>query len=281
MNPRVLFAAAVLLTGCATATPVAEPTSVSGETATRPAGATATVPPRTSTPPAPTATTRPGAPTPSPAPPSANLPACQWVTVTRVVDGDTIVVNINGTEDRVRYIGVDTPETVDPGQPVQPFGPEASALNRSLVEGKRVCLEKDLTNRDRYGRLLRYAWLADGTMVNEALLLAGLATVVTYPPDVKYVESRYLPAQRAAREAGRGIWAGSAFAPAGTAINGLFATPAPAAAAPACYRPGANGCDCRHFATHAAAQAFHDTFDPKDDNRLDSDHDGLVCETLP
>lgn len=275
MSPRVLFASAVLLTGCATATPVAEPPAPR-DGATRAPQQTAAGPTRASSPPGPSATIRSGAPTAPATPASAPLPACQWATATRVVDGDTIVVRIKGAEDHVRYIGVDTPETVAPGQPVQPFGPEASALNRTLVEGKQVCLEKDITDRDRYGRLLRYAWLADGRLVNEELLLAGLATVVTYPPDVKYVESRYLPAQRTAREAGRGIWAGSAFAP--PAINGLFTTPV---AAPACYRPGANGCDCRHFATHAAAQAFHDTFDPKDDNRLDSDRDGLACETLP
>ncbi|MCC6387793.1 MAG: thermonuclease family protein [Dehalococcoidia bacterium] len=286
MHPRVLLAATVLLTGCAAPAraPIADPTATSP---LPPSSATviATPSPAIATPPAATGS-RPPASTATvvATPPAAQLPACQWATATRVVDGDTIVVTINGAEDRVRYIGVDTPETVAPGEPVQPFGPEASALNRALVQGKQVCLEKDITNRDRYGRLLRYAWLADGRLVNEELLLAGLATVVTYPPDVKYVESRYLPAQRAAREAGRGIWAGSAFAPIATAtraaVNGLFATPAPAAA-PACYRPGANGCDCRHFATHAAAQAFHDTFDPRDDNRLDADNDGLACETLP
>ena len=151
-----------------------------------------------------TGTTRAAA-TSTPAP-AATLPACQWADVSRVVDGDTIVVRIAGAEDRVRYIGVDTPETVDPRKPVQAFGPEATSLNKSLVQGRRVCLEKDITERDRYGRLLRYVWLADGRLVNEELLLAGLATVVTYPPDVKYVESRYLPAQRAAREAGRGLW---------------------------------------------------------------------------
>ena len=188
MTLRVLFAAAALLAGCAAPAPLAEPTA----SPRRPL-ATAT-------------------PVPTPVP-SAQLPACQWATVARVVDGDTIVVRANGGEDRVRYIGVDTPETVAPGQPVQPYGPEASSFNRALVEGKQVCLEKDITDRDRYGRLLRYAWLADGRLVNEELLLAGLATVVTYPPDVKYVESRYLPAQRAAREAGRGIWAGNGRTP--------------------------------------------------------------------
>jgi len=179
-----VFASAAIVAGCVTAepTPGALDSAEASATGTTRAAATST----------------PAA--------AATLPACQWADVSRVVDGDTIVVRIAGTEDRVRYIGVDTPETVDPRKPVQAFGPEATALNKSLVQGQRVCLEKDITERDRYGRLLRYVWLADGRLVNEELLLAGLATVVTYPPDVKYVESRYLPAQRAAREAGRGLW---------------------------------------------------------------------------
>jgi len=179
-----VFASAAIVAGCVTAEPTPGALDSAEASAT---GATRAA-----------ATSTPAA--------AATLPACQWADVSRVVDGDTIVVRIAGTEDRVRYIGVDTPETVDPRKPVQAFGPEATALNKSLVQGQRVCLEKDITDRDRYGRLLRYVWLADGRLVNEELLLAGFATVVTYPPDVKYVESRYLPAQRAAREAGRGLW---------------------------------------------------------------------------
>ena len=131
---------------------------------------------------------------------------CEMARVTRVVDGDTIHVDRAGRDETVRYIGIDTPETKKPDTPVQPFGPEASALNTRLVSGKTVCLEADITERDRYGRLLRYVWLKDGTLVNERLLFEGLATVTTYPPDVKYVESRYLPAQEAARAARRGLW---------------------------------------------------------------------------
>jgi micrococcal nuclease len=76
--------------------------------------------------------------------------------VTRVVDGDTIKVEIDGVQYDVRYIGIDTPETVHPSQPVGCFGPEASARNKELVDGKRVGLEKDVSEMDRYGRLLRY-----------------------------------------------------------------------------------------------------------------------------
>lgn len=143
--------------------------------------------------------------------PRPSVPAgvtCEWAKVRSVTDGDTIRVDFETgpANQPVRYIGIDAPETVAPGTPVQPFGPEASRENARLLAGKRVCLEKDVSERDRYGRLLRYAWLPEGTMVNEALVLAGLATVDTFPPDVKYVE-RFTAAQAAAREAGRGLWA--------------------------------------------------------------------------
>lgn len=138
-----------------------------------------------------------------PSPPVADLPPCEWATVVRVIDGDTIVVQLAGREQRVRYIGVNTPEISGPRQP---FGPEAAARNRELVGGQRVCLERDVSETDRYGRLLRHPWLADGRLVSEQLVLEGFAQVSTFPPDVKYQESRFLPAQEEARLAGRGLW---------------------------------------------------------------------------
>ena len=128
--------------------------------------------------------------------------------VVRVVDGDTIIVDRGHGEERLRYIGIDTPETVKPDSPVAWMGPEASAANRDLVEGREVVLERDVSETDRYGRLLRYVWLesdAGWLMVNEALLRRGVAQVATYPPDVAHVD-RLLAAQRAAREAGIGLW---------------------------------------------------------------------------
>lgn len=124
--------------------------------------------------------------------------------VLRVVDGDTIHVLLDGQDYTVRYIGIDTPETVDPRREVQCFGPEASAENKRLVEGKVVGLEKDVSETDRFGRLLRYVYLGQ-VMANEALVRNGYAQVSTFPPDVKYQE-RFLAAQREARDAGRGLW---------------------------------------------------------------------------
>jgi len=83
-------------------------------------------------------------------------------TVVRIVDGDTIVVAFGGTEYKVRYIGMDTPETVDPNKAVQWMGPQATVANAILVDGKTVFLEKDVSEVDQYDRLLRYVWLNDG-----------------------------------------------------------------------------------------------------------------------
>lgn len=128
-------------------------------------------------------------------------PAVQLVKVTRVVDGDTI--EIEGGQ-KVRYIGIDTPETVDPRKEVQCFGKEASAKNKQLVEGKEVSLEKDVSETDKYGRLLRYVYLGK-IFVNDYLVREGYAHASSYPPDVKY-QDQFLQAEREAREAKRGLW---------------------------------------------------------------------------
>ncbi len=121
--------------------------------------------------------------------------------VTRVIDGDTI--EIEGGE-KLRYIGMDTPETVDPRKPIQCFGEEASKKNKELVEGKMVRLEKDVTELDKYGRLLRYVY-ADNIFVNLLLVQEGFAHSYAYPPNVKY-QSRFIAAERLARKQKKGLW---------------------------------------------------------------------------
>jgi len=125
--------------------------------------------------------------------------------VVRVIDGDTIEVEIGGREYRLRYIGIDAPETVKENTPVEWMGPEASAANKALVSGKVVYLEKDVSDTDRYGRLLRYVFLANGTFVNGELVRQGYAQAITYPPDVKY-QKLLRALEREARNAGRGLW---------------------------------------------------------------------------
>jgi len=124
--------------------------------------------------------------------------------VVRVVDGDTIVVRLGGREERVRYIGVDTPESVKPGEPVECFAKAAVRANARLVEGRTVTLRYDAERRDRYGRLLAYVYRGD-TFVNAELIRRGFATPLTIPPNVAHAdELRGLA--RTARRDGRGLW---------------------------------------------------------------------------
>jgi len=125
----------------------------------------------------------------------------QKVKVTRVVDGDTIVIE---SGEKVRFIGIDTPETVKPNTPVQCFGKEASNKTKELLEGKEVELEKDISETDKYGRLLRYIFL-DDVFVNQYLVGEGYAYSSSYPPDIKYQEV-FREAQRKAEEENKGLW---------------------------------------------------------------------------
>ena len=125
--------------------------------------------------------------------------------VTRVIDGDTVEVSLNGESQTVRYIGIDTPETKHPSKPIECFGPEASQFNEELVSGKQVLLEEDVTDKDRYGRLLRYVWIEGVGLVNQVLVENGYARVSTYPPDVKY-ESLFIAAESSAQADGIGLW---------------------------------------------------------------------------
>lgn len=122
--------------------------------------------------------------------------------VKRVVDGDTIVVEIGGKEYRVRYIGVDAPESTTRQEC---FGREATRFNRTLVEGQTVRLERDVSETDRYGRLLRYVYLSNGEMVNEVIIREGYALARSFPPDVKY-QDRFREAEREAKQKRRGLW---------------------------------------------------------------------------
>lgn len=128
--------------------------------------------------------------------------------VVRVVDGDTLVVRIDGAEERVRLLGIDTPESVDPRSPVECFGKEAAAHTASLLPpGTPVRLVRDVEARDRYDRLLAYVYRADdGSFVNLRLVEDGYAVVLTYPPNVAHADE-FVAAAGDARVAGRGLWA--------------------------------------------------------------------------
>ena len=128
-------------------------------------------------------------------------------TVVRVVDGDTVQVDIDGQREKLRLIGIDTPETVKPDTPVQCYGPEASAFtNQLLPEGTAVRVERDVEARDDYGRLLGYVYRADdGLFVNLEIVAQGYASLLTFPPNVAHVDE-FVAAARAAERANLGLW---------------------------------------------------------------------------
>jgi micrococcal nuclease len=175
---------------------------------------------------------------------------------------------------------MDTPETVKPGSPVEAFGREASAANSRLVAGRRVLLEKDVSERDRFGRLLRDVWVsAGGTTISVGyeLVALGFATVTTFPPDVKYVE-QLLAAQRWARETGAGLWASepTSAGPSpsiGLRPVGLVAT-CSAAYPDRCIPPPPPDLDCADIGHRVRVL-------PPDPHGLDGDHDGIGCERYP
>ena len=225
---------------------------------------------------APSAPPTPTAPAPqSPSPPAEPKPGeapigpTERATVVRIVDGDTIVVDRGKGQEKVRYIGMDTPESVKPGTPVQFMAKEASAANAALVGGKDVWLERDVSEVDRYGRLLRYVWLKDPStasgwlLVNLVLVAQGYAQVSTYPPDVRYVDL-FTTAQRSAREQGLGLWsddgAGGARAGCDPAYPGV------------CIPPPPPDLDCGDI-TYRRFEVL-----PPDPHHFDGDGNGIGCE---
>lgn len=193
----------------------------------------------------------------------------QLLKVTKVVDGDTIQIEGGKT---VRYIGIDTPETVDPRRGVQCFGKEASSKNKELVLGKEVRLEKDVSETDRFGRLLRYVYVGE-LMINETLVKEGFAQASSYPPDVKYQE-KFRAAQEDAQKNKKGLWGSCNLTSSATTNN--YGTPSNSGTV-------SGDKDCGDFSTHGEAQAFFisqggPTSDP---HKLDQDKDGIACETLP
>jgi len=227
--------------------------------------------------PAPTTISRPE-PSQSASPTFGPSGQTQEAVVVNVVDGDTINVDLGSMVYTVRYIGIDTPETVDPGSPVGWMGPEAAAANARLVGGKTVYLEKDVSETDSFGRLLRYVWLnrvSGWVLVNEALVRQGFAAAVSYPPDVRY-QDLLLAAQRDAVADGSGLW-GSTPTPAPTP------TPPPAAPPPAtncdasyptvCIPPYPPDLDCGDISFRRFQVV------PPDPHGFDGDHDGIGCES--
>lgn len=174
-----------------------------------------------------TATTAPEIESVSVVDPAGNEVVGETAVVTQIIDGDTIDVEINGETYRVRYIGMDTPERDEP------LFREAAEANARLVAGQTVILVKDVSETDRYGRLLRYVYLEDGTFVNGELVRRGFAQASSYPPDIALQET-LTSLQRTAVNAGTGLWASQTVveAPANTAVPQPTNPPAQPTAVP-------------------------------------------------
>ncbi|MDO8657601.1 MAG: thermonuclease family protein [Candidatus Levybacteria bacterium] len=209
------------------------------------------------------------------APNNPNIVLAKVTKVTKVIDGDTIEVDLgNGNIKTVRYIGIDTPETVDPRKSVQCFGKEASAKNKELVGGGAVGLEKDISETDKYGRLLRYVYMGD-LLINQFLVAEGYAYSSSYPPDIKY-QDKFKVAEQQAKASNKGLW-GSCSTPTTTPSTQTSGSTQTTGS----YSGGDK--DCGDFSTHAEAQAFFISQGGpgSDPHKLDADHDGDACETLP
>lgn len=270
----------------------ANPTSTNASTPTAPPAATPTFTPTNTVPPTetPTATS---APTLTPTPTQTTTPTItlqaiikgeclptntkrEVGVVTKVIDGDTIAVEINGTNYVVRYIGIDSPEATS-----DVLAGQATQKNEDLVLGKTVTLIMDTSEVDRYERLLRYV-IVDGVFVNETLVRLGLAEAVSYPPDTACLGT-FREAQGIAEVGLLGMWAAPLLDPGSRTGDSLF----PTIAAPT-GGTGVCNCsidyDCGDFSTHSEAQTCFTSCGGSSSYNwagLDGDHDGQACESLP
>jgi micrococcal nuclease len=222
--------------------------------------------------------------------------------VSNVVDGDTLDVTVNGVEQRVRLLGIDTPETKHPQKPVECFGQEAAAQAAELLQGQVVLLENDESqgDTDQYDRLLRFVWLPDGRLVNYLLIADGYAFEYTYDLPYTY-QQQFQAAQETAREQQRGLWAPSACngerqaeAPTATAVPPTAVPPTAVPPAPAptarprggncdpsypdvCIPPPPPDLDCADVAPRCRFRVL-----PPDPHNFDGeDNDGMGCERCP
>lgn len=207
--------------------------------------------------------------------------------ITRVIDGDTIELE-DGK--RLRLIGIDTPENGDC------YFQEATDKAKELLEGQEVILEKDVSETDRYGRLLRYIWKGE-VLINEQLVKEGYASSYSYPPDIKY-QDRIIVAQKEAKNGNKGLWTAcnsqtntNTTQPASNStVKSVVKTPTPTTqplSGGSCkYSCSSPDRDCSDFSTHAEAQTFFNccgfsaSYDPMRLDKATGQGNGLACESL-
>lgn len=227
----------------------------------------------------------------SPVTPIPTVASRKTYKVLKVIDGDTINVEIESKSNTIRLIGIDTPETVDPRKPVQCFGKEASNKAKELLTGKNVILESDTTqgDKDKYDRLLRYVYLEDGTSVNKFMISEGYAHEYTYQSNPYKYQVEYIKAEQQARESKKGLWADNACStltptvkPASIQII-TTVKPTLAGVVQPAVQPKTNSysCDCSKScsAITSCEEAYYQ-LNQCGCSKRDGDGDGVPCESI-
>jgi micrococcal nuclease len=207
-----------------------------------------------------------------------------WHKVVRVVDGDTVVVRINGKDSKIRVIGIDTPESVDPRKTVQCFGKEGTAKAKEFLNGKWVKLESDPSqgDKDKYNRPLRYIWFDNGTDFGRRMIEEGYAHEYTYRTPYSK-QTQYKATYKKAQNAQKGLWSqntcnGKREKP----VTSPAPTPAPVPTPQPTPTPSAESSSNVYFANCTAARAAGAApiyaGQPGYRSALDRDHDGVACE---
>lgn len=205
--------------------------------------------------------------------------------VVRVVDGDTLTLNISGKTETLRLIGMDTPETVDPRKPVQCFAKEASDKAKATLTGKSVKIEADPSQgeRDKYNRLLRYIFLEDGTSFNKMMIEEGYAHEYTYNSPYKY-QSEYKEAETKARENKKGLWGDLCNGDTTQSANSADQTTTPAViVAPAATQESSGSssytCNCKKTCSNMSCDEAQYQLSTCGCSARDADHDGTACDS--
>ncbi len=213
----------------------------------------------------------------------------KYYVVADVIDGDTIKISIDGKDETLRLIGLDTPETVDPRKPVQCFGKEASDKAKELLLGRQIRIESDVSQdtRDKYGRLLMYVYRDDGLFYNKHMIEQGYAYEYTYEIAYKY-QSEFKSAEISAKTNQRGLWAPTVCEEGATTTSTPTPVSNPSSTSSTTTNGGNYSCsaniyNCPDFSTQTEAQNVFLACGGinNDVHGLDQDKDGEACETLP
>ena len=208
----------------------------------------------------------------------------EYYLVTKVIDGDTIDVNIEGTIETLRLIGINTPETVDPRKPVEWFGIEASNKAKELLSEEKVRIEKDPSqgDRDKYSRLLVYVYLDTGLFFNKYMVERGYAYEYTYDTPYKY-QAEFRQAEQEAKSQERGLWAPGACEEESSSQPIPPSSTSTSPPTTSSYVCTSNFYNCGDFSTHTEAQNVYEACGGvnNDIHKLDQDKDGIACESLP